>query len=152
VTPAYREVFLTREVAPWLSPTLRYGSSESVDIFLPNQAEVLAITKCETVGRALEHLVSAQLRVVVKLGADGAATLAEGQIVQKAPIPVALVDTTGTGDSFDAGFIYGYLAGWSLERSLALATVCGALSTRDIGGTTAQPTLAEALNGLKNTG
>ena len=49
------------------------------------------------------------------------------------------------GDSFDAGVLAGLLRGWSLERALTLGCACGALSTRAVGGTAAQPTLAEAL-------
>ncbi len=59
-------------------------------------------------------------------------------------IPVNVVDTVGAGDSFDAGFIYGCLNGWPLEKSLRLACVCGALSTQAAGGTAAQPTLDQA--------
>jgi sugar/nucleoside kinase (ribokinase family) len=55
------------------------------------------------------------------------------------------VDTTGAGDSFDAGFLAGILNNWSHERALALGCACGALCTRAAGGTAAQPTLAEAL-------
>ena len=66
-------------------------------------------------------------------------------MARAAPPPVQVVDTTGAGDSFNAGFVYGYLAGWSLERSLRLACACGALATRQPGGTNGQPTLVEAL-------
>jgi hypothetical protein len=55
------------------------------------------------------------------------------------------LDAVGAGDSFNAGMLYGTLAGWSLTRSLQLGAVCGSLSTREAGGTAAQPTLAEAL-------
>jgi sugar/nucleoside kinase (ribokinase family) len=58
---------------------------------------------------------------------------------------VAVVDTMGAGDTFDAGFIAGHLDGWAPERCLALANVCGGLSTRAAGGVSAQPTMAEAL-------
>jgi sugar/nucleoside kinase (ribokinase family) len=58
---------------------------------------------------------------------------------------VNVIDTIGAGDNFDAGFLYGYLNGWSLERSLRMGCVCGALSTQSAGGTAGQPTLDEAL-------
>ena len=82
--------------------------------------------------------------VAVKRGARGAVARHGSEIVYAASIPVEVVDTTGAGDSFDAGFVYGYLAGWSLPRTLRLAAICGALSTRAAGGTGSQATLAEA--------
>jgi sugar/nucleoside kinase (ribokinase family) len=83
--------------------------------------------------------------VAVKLGANGARARFGKQTARAENLPVKVVDTVGAGDSFDAGFIYGYLTGWELPRALHLATVCGALSTRAAGGTAAQPTLDEAL-------
>jgi sugar/nucleoside kinase (ribokinase family) len=56
---------------------------------------------------------------------------------------VEVFDTVGAGDSFDAGFIYGYLQGWPLEKSLRAAAICGALSTRAAGGIAAQANLTE---------
>ena len=64
-------------------------------------------------------------------------------------IPVQVVDTTGAGDSFDAGFLAGYLANEPLERALALGNACGALSTRFVGGIEGQPTLAEARDAIE---
>ena len=58
---------------------------------------------------------------------------------------VETVDATGAGDSFDAGFLAGFLAGWSVPRAVALGCACGALSTRALGGTAAQPTMKEAM-------
>ena len=57
----------------------------------------------------------------------------------------AAVDTTGAGDSFDAGFVAAMLGGESLERCVAIANACGALSTRAAGGIDGQPTMQEAL-------
>ena len=82
--------------------------------------------------------------VVVKRGPRGAlARTPEGEVDHPA-VAVAMVDATGAGDSFDAGFLAGRLTGLDLEASLRLGCACGALSTRRLGGTTAQPTLDEA--------
>jgi sugar/nucleoside kinase (ribokinase family) len=115
-----------------------------VDIFLPNQAELLAITRQADVAAALSALGNTVPTIAVKLGSRGARALHAGQLVKASAIEVAAIDTTGAGDSFDAGFIYGHLAGWSLAESLRMGCICGALSTRALGGTAAQATLAEA--------
>ena len=83
--------------------------------------------------------------LAVKLGAAGALGISASQKVKVSSIPVNVVDTVGAGDSFDAGFIYGYLQKWEFEKALRLACVCGALSTQKAGGTDAQPVLEEAM-------
>ena len=60
------------------------------------------------------------------------------------------VDPAGPwdGDSFDAGFLYGWIHGSPLEACLTLATACGSLSTRAASGTVAQPTLQDVRDAL----
>ncbi len=87
----------------------------------------------------------------MKLGARGALARYGSEIVHAASIPMDVVDTTGAGDSFDASFVYGYLGGWPLQRTLRLAAICGALSTRAAGGTGSQATLDEAQRYLEMT-
>ncbi len=82
--------------------------------------------------------------VVVKRGARGALARTPDGMVEAAPPAVEAVDATGAGDSFDAGYLAAHLAGEGPQAALALACACGALSTRALGGTAAQPTLAEA--------
>ena len=118
------------------------------DVFLPNQTELCAIAGLDDVEAALDRLAQAGPTIAVKMGSQGALARHGREVARAASLPVAVVDTTGAGDTFDAGFIYGYLAGWELPRSLRLACVCGALSTRAAGGTAAQPTLAEALKAM----
>jgi sugar/nucleoside kinase (ribokinase family) len=78
------------------------------------------------------------------MGHKGAAAKCTGEpLFKMAPPTVAVIDTVGAGDSFDAGFIYGHLHHWDLERTLKLAVACGSLSTRAAGGTDAQPELKE---------
>lgn len=82
--------------------------------------------------------------MAVKRGEQGAAARSETEMASAGSLDVSVVDTVGAGDTFDAGFLYGYLSGWPLEKSLALACACGALSTEAAGGVDGQPTLAEA--------
>lgn len=115
------------------------------DIFLPNAAELLAITRTADVDAGLAQLRGRVGTVAVKLGEHGSRAVQGEREARAGIVPVDLVDTTGAGDSFDAGFIFGHLAGWDLARTLRFAGACGSLSTRAAGGTQAQATLAEAL-------
>jgi sugar/nucleoside kinase (ribokinase family) len=115
---------------------------QRVDVFLPNETELLAITREDTIEAGLDRLAEIPT-VAVKLGARGAIARRGSEIAQADSIPVKVVDTTGAGDSFDAGFVYAHLAGLDLQQALRFACVCGSLSTRAAGGTGAQATLAE---------
>ncbi|WP_448593638.1 carbohydrate kinase family protein [Thermoflexus hugenholtzii] len=115
------------------------------DVFLPNAAEACALMGTPDVEVAALRLARIVRVVAVKQGAEGALGVQGEQIVRVPSLPVAVVDTVGAGDNFDAGFLYGYLQGWPLEKSLRLGTVCGSLSTRAAGGVAGQPTLEEAL-------
>ncbi len=121
------------------------------DLFLPNSAEARAIGGSEDVDIAAEVLAERARVVAVKFGQGGGLAVAGEEAVRSEAIPADVVDTTGAGDSFDAGFIAGMLAGWPLARCLALAVACGSLSTRGVGGTATQPTLLEALDALEPT-
>jgi sugar/nucleoside kinase (ribokinase family) len=116
-----------------------------VDVFLPNLAEACALTGMTDAEAAVERLARTADTVAVKLGADGALARQGANHATAEPISVDVVDTTGAGDSFDAGFLFGRLQGWPLDRSLALACACGSLSTQAVGGVDAQPTLDTAL-------
>jgi sugar/nucleoside kinase (ribokinase family) len=117
----------------------------ATDILLPNEAEACALARTTDWRRALESLAARVPTVAIKRGGSGAAAMRSAALAEVTAPSVQVVDAVGAGDSFDAGFVYGVLAGWPLDRSLALAVACGALSTRAAGGTAAQPTLEEAL-------
>jgi sugar/nucleoside kinase (ribokinase family) len=116
-----------------------------VDVFLPNENEALALTGTKEIESAIQRLGESYKVVAIKLGADGAIARRGGETARAPAIPVEVVDTIGAGDTFDAGFLFGWLNGWSLEKTLSLAVVCGSLSARAAGGTSAQPTLDEAM-------
>ena len=122
-----------------------------VDIFLPNETEVKAIGRGATWQEGLDHLAARVPSVALKRGGDGAIARRAAEIAEARPLPVTVVDTTGAGDSFNAGFVYGHLAGWSLQRTVDFAAACGSASTRAAGGIESQPTVEEALELLRET-
>ena len=144
-----RSLGLTTSLDTNYDPTEKWagfdGLLSATNVFLPNEKEALSLSGESNVDLAASRLGSKVESLAIKLGAEGALGVAEGARVRVASIPVKVVDTVGAGDSFDAGFLYGYLNQWSLEKSLRLACVCGALSTQQAGGTEGQPTLGEAL-------
>lgn len=122
-----------------------------VEVFLPNREEALAIGSA-VAGRALSDLDEAAsalsalgCRVVVKAGADGGVAFEDGARVASAPgLVLEVVDTTGAGDSFDAGYLAAVLRGVESEdERLRWAAVAGSLSVRGRGGTGAQATADE---------
>ena len=81
--------------------------------------------------------------VVLKLGARGARALVDGEDVRVAPYPVAVVDSVGAGDGFNAGFIAGLLHGDALPRCLALSARIGAAAVATTGDWEGYPTSRE---------
>ena len=118
---------------------------EETTILFLNAEEARRITRIDDAEEAARVLArDGAALVVVKLGAEGALAVHGGHVIRSAPVAVEGVDSVGAGDNFDAGFLFGHLAGRPTEESLRLANACGALSMRAAGGTGAQPTLAEA--------
>ena len=144
---------LTVSVDTNYDPTEKWdgGLAEALkraDVFLPNATELCAIAGQADPAAALAMVAARVPLVAVKLGARGALGQRGAERAEASSIPVKVVDTTGAGDTFDGGFLYGYLADWPLARALRLGSICGSLSTRTTGGTTGQPSLAEALTYL----
>lgn len=120
----------------------------AVDVLLPNRAELLAIADAvssagsdvSTPLAAAEAIVALGARVVVKDGSAGGWSLGDSGDVASAPgLTLDVVDTTGAGDSFDAGYLAAVAYGVVDEQSrVRWAAVAGSLSTRAAGGTAAQ--------------
>jgi sugar/nucleoside kinase (ribokinase family) len=136
---------LTISLDPGYDPSARWDAGlrdllPLVDVFLPNEVEALALTGADDLESALRKLAAYGPLVVVKAGARGCMTMEEDDVVEVSSFPVAAVDTTGAGDSFDAGFLHAWRSERPLRDCLRWAAACGALSTRALGGTSAQPT------------
>lgn len=117
------------------------GLLAATDYLLPNEGEALALSGTSSLADALAALGPVP---IVKRGRDGALARHAGKTLEVSGPALDPVDTVGAGDSFDAGFLAGLLAGGDLAAAVALGCACGALSTRAAGGTGAQPGLAEA--------
>ena len=111
-----------------------------VDVLLPNEVELTAIAGLQNPEEALRALHTDRTTVVAKIGAAGSIALEDGRLLRVAPPPVTAIDSTGAGDSFNAGFLHAWLDGQPLRSCMRVGVACGALSTRALGGTTAQPT------------
>ncbi len=116
---------------------------EHTDVLLPNTAELLALTRRADLDEAARSVVGLGCAVAVKNGASGAILWTETETVTEPAPPIDAVDTTGAGDSFDAGFISAMVEGLPGRRCLQRAVLCGSLSTRSFGGTAAQATRAD---------
>jgi ribokinase len=129
-----------------------YGLAEVlplVDVLLPNTAELMALAQvvggCPVadVEAAAALLTRTGTIIALKDGARGGTVWTPDGRWSAPGVAVDFVDAVGAGDSFDAGFVAGRLAGVSPAEALRWAVHCGSLSVRAAGGTAAQPTLAD---------
>ncbi|GAB3898921.1 hypothetical protein GCM10029964_084120 [Kibdelosporangium lantanae] len=122
------------------------------DILLPNAAEAGHLAGVDQPLLAAGMLATRGPTVVVKNGAEGAFCHDGRELFTSKGTTLTTVDSVGAGDSFDAGFVAATLANLPVQRALDFAAACGALSTRDIGGTPAQPTWDEAMAHVPRNG
>lgn len=116
-----------------------------VDVFLPNEMELAGITHEHDPVRGLRSLANGRTLTIVKLGPQGAMALVENEPLRVPAPAVDVVDPTGAGDCFNAGFLHGWLERRPIRDALALGVACGSFSIRALGGTGAQATEAEAM-------
>lgn len=107
-----------------------------VDVFMPNESELLALTQAESVKDAIETIRPYLNILALKMGKNGSLGLRDGQQVAVPAFEgTQFVDAIGAGDSFNAGFIRKYMAGAGLEDCLREGNLMGALNTTAAGGT-----------------
>ena len=98
-----------------------------VDILFANEAELAALAETEDFEAALAQVAATVPTLVVTRGADGACAVQAGTRANVPAEPIErVVDTTGAGDLFAAGFLHGQAQGHDLTKSLRLGAICAA--------------------------
>lgn len=122
-----------------------------VDILISSRDFPRRATGIEDDGQALLKLKTAYGCPLVGLtrGAEGALMLFEDSFIEQAASPVKTVDTTGAGDAFHAGFLYGLLTNKSIEDAMRIAAAVAALACRRLGARDGLPTGDELNNYLQ---
>src|SRR5581483_611878 len=133
---------------PGYDPAEAWGADilevlREVDLFLPNEVELRAITGRDTPEDGLRAIANGHTLTIVKLGTAGCMALENDAFVRAPAFPVDSVDTTGAGDSFNAGLVYAWLRGYPLLKAMRIASAAGAISTLGLGGTGKQASAEE---------
>ncbi len=113
--------------------------TRSCDIFLPSEDEAEFLTGKGVDGALEEFLSWGPNTVCIKLGERGCIAGNEEAVVRAPGIRAKAVDTTGAGDGFDAGFIFGILHEYDLETTALYGNVVGSLVVRKRGAMTSLP-------------
>ena len=113
----------------WITPALPH-----LDYLLPNDEQVLALTGADDLGDGARALVALGVGcVVATCGADGA-LIVDAESEQRVPaFTVDVVDTTGCGDAFSAGFLRGLSLGRSRSEAATLGCAAAALVAQGLG-------------------
>lgn len=106
-----------------------------VDIVFANESEALAYTG-KAPHEALEEIASKCSIAVVKTGKEGSLVKKGTEVIQLLSCPVDnVLDTTGAGDFYAAGFMYGLTCGYSLEKCMQISTILATAVIQEVGTT-----------------
>jgi sugar/nucleoside kinase (ribokinase family) len=137
-----KQLGLTTSVDCNYDPTEHWDSGirdvlRYTDIFFPNEDESRFLSGKKSASGAARELGKLAGTVVVKLGVRGALVYARGESFRVPAVKARVVDTTGAGDSFDAGFLSRFLRGGSLRECARAGASAGARCVTRVGGTAA---------------
>ncbi len=124
-----------------------------VGYFLPNEDQLLAITAAPDLDAAIGQVLAAGAGcVAVTRGAAGCRVVAGGTDLAIPALPVPVVDTSGCGDAFSAGFITGICRGWDTGAAAWLGTAAAALVAQGLGSDAGLTSFGQAVSFLAEAG
>jgi len=108
-----------------------------VDVLMPNEQEACQLAHTSNMNEAVARILQYVPLLVVKRGAEGAIACTRERQYTAPAIRMQTIDAVGAGDSFNAGFLHGFLQGWPVDRCLQHGNLAGAYSTTAVGGVAA---------------
>jgi len=115
-----------------VTEALRY-----TDLLLPNEHEICKLANTANLDKAIYWALDYVPLVVVKRGAAGAIACTREHSDTSSAVKMKVIDAVGAGDSFNAGFLHGYVRGWPIDQCLQYGNLTGSYSTTAIGGVAA---------------
>lgn len=97
-----------------------------IDILFANEAEIRALAETDDIEKAIAAIAPGVPMLVVTRGENGAIAMRDGLRHECPAAPVTLVDTTGAGDLFAAGFLTGYVRGKDVAHCLQMGALAAA--------------------------
>ena len=119
--------------------------SNHVDMVFANQFEICALYETEDLEKAIQNASQDIPIAVITCGEKGSVILANSERIEVASVPTVVVDTTGAGDAYVAGF----LAGWTTDRTYAECGRLGSVVAAEVishVGARPLPELKEVMN------
>jgi sugar/nucleoside kinase (ribokinase family) len=127
-------------VLAWIAPALSH-----LDYLLPNDEQVVGLTGAATLEEGCRDLIAQGVTcVAVTRGAEGALVVTADQTVEVPAYAVDVVDTTGCGDAFSAGFLRGVGLGRDVASAARLGCAAAALVAQGLGSDHGEFDLAAA--------
>lgn len=106
-----------------------------VDLFFPNEKELLLLTGKSNIREAIDSIKKYIKILAIKKGNQGSMVFYENNLKDMPPfLNEKVIDTTGAGDSYNAGFIFKYINGYNITECQKFGNLMGAVSTTAAGG------------------
>lgn len=106
------------------------------DYVMLNKEELLHLTNSKSLSDEAIALAFKMIKpkiLAIKLGKDGSLIVTKNKKINVKPFKVKVIDSTGAGDGFNAGFLYGMLKGLTIEESAILGNALGAYVCSGLG-------------------
>lgn len=125
---------------------------EDIELLCSANADILFCNDKEF--KRIEHIDGEILNkgttIAVTQGENGCVVFTKNGEKEYPAFKVDCIDPTGAGDAFAAGFIYGHMKVWALDKTAEFANACGAIATTEYGARSVVPTLSDVEEFIKS--